>query len=572
MNNFLVPGAFPQYTHDTNESTHQNSSPRWDEAQRTQWTDYMGLDGTNTGYSTTGLPLTDAPRPPQYETGRFITQNYELASFNPPLGQDPVSFLGPVDPLSSQSIQPTVDSEPGLTCLWPVKALTTYSIDHNDERDADPEDDHDYVMEDDEGNGPSPGPLIDNPRMGGGIKNPKFIPYLFSLAQDPNIDCIGWTDDGRHLVFSDEQEFMRLMKHAGFKAKQFSSFVRQLNGYGFAKTERSGNSSKDTTYHHKEFKFLRDQPKLIHQIRRSPQKPPTSANCNIKAPSTPPSDSQTPRAGSQTPTPTSSQRRPEDVMGGMQYRIHELQIQVQGFQQKCRMLEEKAETQEGRIARLEDHLSVLLRNAGGQLGFKTEHHPASATRVAGYPQGQVPHVVAREPMNTMAANFAANAVAHPFFQVGSPMGNGQTTPIAKRPRAETALQAAYQPHNQVHNPAIPSHLSPNPIPYPTTTMSYQTGACAISTTQCAPAAAVAATESPTAKRRRVDSSPNGSFALSPNSISTPNFQPNTSEFQIHSPVTSRVGNLQSWSMAPVPMPQQQGTYMSHSGGSGSRHS
>ncbi|KAG6427492.1 hypothetical protein SASPL_111738 [Salvia splendens] len=67
---------------------------------------------------------------------------------------------------------------------------------------------------------------------------PPFLSKTYDLTDDPSLDgIISWGDRGRSFVVWDPVEFARLILPRNFKHANFSSFVRQLNTYGFRKID-----------------------------------------------------------------------------------------------------------------------------------------------------------------------------------------------------------------------------------------------------------------------------------------------------------------------------------------------
>ncbi|MED6122719.1 hypothetical protein PIB30_042504 [Stylosanthes scabra] len=67
---------------------------------------------------------------------------------------------------------------------------------------------------------------------------PPFLSKTFDLVDDPSLDpIISWSSTGASFVVRDPMEFSRLVLPRNFKHNNFSSFVRQLNTYGFRKID-----------------------------------------------------------------------------------------------------------------------------------------------------------------------------------------------------------------------------------------------------------------------------------------------------------------------------------------------
>lgn len=84
---------------------------------------------------------------------------------------------------------------------------------------------------------------------------------IFSMQEFSNI-C-GWNASGDTIIVSQLEAFVAMVLPRFFKHRNFPSFVRQLNLYGFHKTVLD---SKRLEFQHPYFK--RDRPDLLHYIKR----------------------------------------------------------------------------------------------------------------------------------------------------------------------------------------------------------------------------------------------------------------------------------------------------------------
>lgn len=70
----------------------------------------------------------------------------------------------------------------------------------------------------------------------------KFLSRLYSILSDStHSTCINWSESGESLIISDISEFTSSVLPLYFRHKNFSSFIRQLNMYGFHKERDSGS-------------------------------------------------------------------------------------------------------------------------------------------------------------------------------------------------------------------------------------------------------------------------------------------------------------------------------------------
>lgn len=105
---------------------------------------------------------------------------------------------------------------------------------------------------------------------------PGFILKLWKMINDPQCDdLISWSENGQSFIIIDPPRFSQeLSKY--FKHNNLSSFIRQLNMYGFRKVATIENSglhpgTEDLHFYHSD--FLRDQPEKLEAIKRKlPQK------------------------------------------------------------------------------------------------------------------------------------------------------------------------------------------------------------------------------------------------------------------------------------------------------------
>lgn len=93
---------------------------------------------------------------------------------------------------------------------------------------------------------------------------PAFLSKTYEIFSMPEFSSIcGWNASGDTIIVSQLEAFVALVLPRFFKHRNFPSFVRQLNLYGFHKTVLD---SKRLEFQHPYFK--RDRPDLLHYIKR----------------------------------------------------------------------------------------------------------------------------------------------------------------------------------------------------------------------------------------------------------------------------------------------------------------
>ncbi|KAI0832035.1 HSF-type DNA-binding-domain-containing protein [Trametes gibbosa] len=116
-----------------------------------------------------------------------------------------------------------------------------------------------------------------------------FVTKLYQMINDPkSSQFITWTEHGTSFVVSNVGEFSRTILGSHFKHNNFSSFVRQLNMYGFHKinrTPRAQRTSTDVqTWEFSHHKFLRGRPDLLEEIKRKALEPDPSLKHRVELP------------------------------------------------------------------------------------------------------------------------------------------------------------------------------------------------------------------------------------------------------------------------------------------------
>ncbi|KAI8078504.1 HSF-type DNA-binding-domain-containing protein [Thamnidium elegans] len=100
-----------------------------------------------------------------------------------------------------------------------------------------------------------------------------FVHKLYNMVVDNQFQhLIAWNYTGASFIVCNIMEFARDVLPKHFKHNNFSSFVRQLNMYGFHKVNKSPRGhrtlAENQIWEFSHSKFLRDRPDLLDDIKR----------------------------------------------------------------------------------------------------------------------------------------------------------------------------------------------------------------------------------------------------------------------------------------------------------------
>lgn len=116
---------------------------------------------------------------------------------------------------------------------------------------------------------------------------PGFVSKLYRMVDESASNLIKWGEDGKTFIVTRPEEFSRQVLPLFFKHNNFSSFVRQLNMYGFHKVPHlqqgsmaasAYGNSETTIWEFSHLNFIRNRPDLLINVRRKIGKEETTGN------------------------------------------------------------------------------------------------------------------------------------------------------------------------------------------------------------------------------------------------------------------------------------------------------
>ncbi|KAG9019109.1 Heat shock factor protein 2 [Tulasnella sp. 427] len=181
------------------------------------------------------------------------------------------------------------------------------------------------------------------------VSDKAFIHKLYQMVNDSKLTVIYWSEDGGTIIIDDIERFQREALNKHFNRIKFTSFQRQLNGYGFKKI---GRNKANGSWIHTEKKFHRDYPNLAAAIKR--KRPTAHATPTQK----PPNNVPPPDPISHLPPTPSPSVDDEEHIADYRQEISLLQAQLHEEQEARKALELRLSNVELRQSNTDSRLST----------------------------------------------------------------------------------------------------------------------------------------------------------------------------------------------------------------------
>ncbi|KAJ0236896.1 Heat stress transcription factor A-4a [Hirschfeldia incana] len=223
---------------------------------------------------------------------------------------------------------------------------------------------------------------------------PPFLTKTYEMVDDSSSDSIvSWSQSNRSFIVWNPPEFSRDLLPRFFKHNNFSSFIRQLNTYGFRKADpEQWEFANDD--------FVRGQPHLMKNIHR--RKPVHSHSLpNLQAQQNPLTDSERQRMSNEIETLTKEKE-------GLLQKLHKQEEERQVFEQQVRKLKDQLQHMEKRQKTMDSYVSQVIETPELALNLspclpETNERKRRLPRI-GFEQDSQTCVVVREEGSTSASD------------------------------------------------------------------------------------------------------------------------------------------------------------------------
>ncbi|KAL7335312.1 hypothetical protein PS15p_200804 [Mucor circinelloides] len=183
-----------------------------------------------------------------------------------------------------------------------------------------------------------------------------FVHKLYNMVVDVHYQhLISWAYTGSSFIVCNIMEFSRDVLPKHFKHNNFSSFVRQLNMYGFHKVNKSPRGhrtlAENQIWEFSHPKFLRNRPDLLDEIKRKSMETDNARRDNGDL-----------------------QGHVAMLQASQSEMIQQIQNLYENFTQVIKELEETKQKQESQQQFMKTMMNYISQQNGGQLPSELQHH------------------------------------------------------------------------------------------------------------------------------------------------------------------------------------------------------
>ncbi|KAL7000613.1 hypothetical protein U1Q18_001765 [Sarracenia purpurea var. burkii] len=214
---------------------------------------------------------------------------------------------------------------------------------------------------------------------GGSNAPPPFLTKTYEMVEDPVTNSIvSWSQSGHSFIVLDPPEFARELLPKYFKHNNFSSFVRQLNTYGFRKIDPD-------QWEFANEEFIRGQRHLLKNIhRRKPIHSHSAQNSSV-------------------PLTDSERQEFEEEIDRLKHEKSFLQLELQTYQQENQGYEFQVESLGERLKTIEHRQKQMMlflaqelqepRFALSHIQFSENHNKKRRLLISNHLYGEAAHMV-----------------------------------------------------------------------------------------------------------------------------------------------------------------------------------
>lgn len=184
--------------------------------------------------------------------------------------------------------------------------------------------------------------------QGGSNSLPPFLTKTYEMVDDPSTDSVvSWSQSNKSFIVWNPPEFAKELLPRFFKHNNFSSFIRQLNTYGFRKVD-----PEQWEFANEE--FIRGQPHLLKNIHR--RKPVHSHSLqNLQG------------HGNASPLSESERQSLKEEIERLKHEKDQLLLDLHRNEEGRREFEQQAQFLRDRLQQIEQRQETMMSTVAGVL-------------------------------------------------------------------------------------------------------------------------------------------------------------------------------------------------------------